>query len=239
MQAGTFIKWYQTQSNAVVDFNTLLNLLNWAQNKLCGPETEICRVTPDPYLDTTRGTFTYVANAALKSSALPVPAGGGIGDVKRVAEIYSRIGPGTVGFNGPNWDRSRFIRQLPYRFVPDELGGRVLAPIDAPDSAGAGQNDCIINWEPFMDPGDTCKWWSVRAYRWPAQLLSGNTILTIPDDFVYDLLFETLTAVIERNAYGRNDYSLQVESEAYKRFFTRYSGITRNSRPRNSPPLNA
>lgn len=239
MRAGDFIKWYQTQTNAVVDFNTILNLLNWAQNKLCGPETEICRITPDPYLTTASATYSYVANSSIFSSAIPVPVGGGIGDIKRITEIYSRIGPGCFGFCGPTGDRSRFIRQLPYRFEPDDLGGRILAPIDAPDSAGAGQNDCIISWEPFMNPGDTDHWWSVRAYRWPTQLLSGNTLLTIPDDFVYDLLFETLTAVIERNAYGRNDFPLQIESEAYKRFCSRYTITTRNSRPRNSPALNA
>ncbi len=232
--AAEFIDYFVANTSAAVDREDIRKKINIAQNQLLGMDTDIMRVLPDPYFATTNDTYLYDVAASLRNAATGEPLTGI--DVRCIKTPYSRR------WNVGNWSMALAAATgliTPLRWVDDDLGGYVEAPVTCPESRGPGSADIVAYWDDQYNPGTTVDRWRVRVYKWPDQILSESDFLTIPDDFVYDLLFERVSALVERPAYGSAPVPQAAVSEAQKRFNTKYSAQTIYFRPRNSPAINA
>ncbi len=93
-------------------------------------------------------------------------------------------------------------------------------------------------WDDQYNPQDTEDRWRVRVYKWPNQVLVETDLLSIPDDFVYNLLFWKVSELVETTGYGSAPVPLEMVERTLKKFNTKYSASTIYQRPRNSPAIN-
>ncbi len=230
--AAEFIDYFVDNTSAAVNRDDIRKKINIAQNQLLGMDTDIMRVLPDPYFATSLDTYVYPVNGALRSAVdgtiLDV-------DVRCIKTPYTRRSFGCWQALATAWS---WLLRTPLRWVDDDLGGYLEAPVTCPESGGPGSADCVAYWDDQYNPDDTVDRWRVRVYKWPTQILVEEDYLSIPDDFVYDLLFERVSALVERPAYGSAPVPEQAVSVAQKRFYTKYSAQTIYLRPRNSPAIN-
>lgn len=235
--ASEWIDYFIAQTSSALTRDTVRNFTNIAQNKILGMDTDFMRVLPDPYFMTVDQTYRYVANDSVRSSVERLP-GALVGDIRSIKYVYTRNQGGWPQYQ--NWNN--WTQRTPLRIIPDELGGYIEMPVTCPQSRKAMANDCILTWDTGYNPGESVfdgqPPYRARAYLWPQQLLSENQEITIPDDFIFDLLFETVSALVERPAYGSAPYPLAAASEAMKRFRDQYAASDTYSRPRNSPAIN-
>ncbi len=229
--AAEFIDYFVANTSAAVDREDIRKKINIAQNQLLGMDTDIMRVLPDPYFATELDVYVYPVAAALRSSVDGSPL---TVDVRCIKTPYTRRSFGCWQVWASAWS----LLRTPLRFVDDDLGGYWEAPVTCPESSGPGNADCVAYWDDQYNPQTTENRWRVRVYKWAPQILVEEDLLTIPDDFVYDLLFERVSALVERPAYGSAPVPEQAVSVALKRFYTKYSAQTIYFRPRNSPAIN-
>ncbi len=229
--AAEFIDYFVDNTSAAVNRPDIVKKINIAQKQLLGMDTDIMRVLPDPFFATEIDTYVYPVNGALRSavdgSVLDV-------DVRCIKTPYTRRSFGCWNLYSSSWS----LLRTPLRFVDDDLGGYFEAPVTCPESMGPGSADCVAYWDEQYNPQTTVDRWRVRVYKWPKTIEFEEDLLSIPDDFVYDLLFERVSALVERPAYGSAPVPQQAVSDALKRFYTKYSAQTIYFRPRNSPAIN-
>lgn len=229
--AAEFINYFVENTSSAVNREDVRKKINIAQKQLLGMDTDIMRVLPDPFFATTIDVYTYnVVDVLLDDNGTPLT---GV-DVRCIKTPYSRQNFGNWNLYASAWATLR----TPLRFVDDDLGGYVEAPVTSPESTGPGTNDCMAYWNRQYNPQTTTDRWQVRVYKWPAPVLVETDLLTIPDDFVEDLLFERVSALVERPAYGAAPVPEAAVSTALKRFYTKYSAQTIYQRGRNSPAIN-
>lgn len=231
--AGEFIDYFVDNTSAAVNREDIRKKINIAQKQLLGVDREIMRILPDPYFATTVDTYVYPVAASLRSAVDGTPLTGV--DIRCIKTPYTRRSFGCWQSLATAWS---YLLRTPLRWVDDDLGGYLEAPVTSPESMGPGSADCMAYWDEQYQPGDTENRWRVRAYRWPTSVLVDTDLLSIPDDFVYDLLFERVSALVERPGYGSAPVPEQAVSEALKRFNTKYSAQTIYFRARNSPAIN-
>ena len=230
--AAEWIDYFVANTSSAVNRTDIVKKINIAQNQILGMDCEIMRVLPDPYFATVLDKYVYNVADSLLSSVNGLPLTGL--DVRCIKTPYSRYLRNWQLYNNQAFCGLR----TPLRFVQDELGGYVEAPVTSPESTGPGSADCMAYWDPHYNPNDTVDRWYVRVYKWPAQIEFEEDLLTIPDDFLYDLLFERVSALVERPAFGSAPVPEQAVSEAMRRFNTKYGAQTVYFRPRNSPAIN-
>lgn len=236
MLAQEWIDDYIQQTGSAQPRSAILKILNKRQNKLLGMDTEMLRVLPDPYFHTTDQVYSYVANSVTRDSSSIVP-GALVGDIRVIREVYnSRCDWDGYAYGGiPAWGGWNGGR-----YVVDPFGGdRYIAPVTCIEARNPDNNTCLMKWDLRFNPGEHETLWRCRAYLWPKQILTEQDEITMPDDFIDDLLVWEVQASIDRASYGRNDYAQAAAEETLKRFKTKYATPPIYTRPLQSPALNA
>ncbi len=194
-------------------------LTNNAQNQILGIDNSITEVQPAPYFATVAGQFSYQANGSFLSSRNETPGDPLDIDIRNVRRIYNNPQDGT---NWPLW----------YRYPEFTRNVQEGLSFDCTESNAPGANDCRIDLNKNMDPGDTETIWISRLYRWPNQIVSDNTVLDIPEDFCLTLLYEAVKKMIERDQYGRADATQTPYDIAMAAFVAKYGNPVRQDTPR-------
>ncbi len=203
-----------------------LEYTNIAQNELLGTNHPVTRVQPDPYFETLDDIYTYTANERIRTADVPRVPGALVGDVRSISRIYAFL-PGGCGvwgyWGGGNWfgawDCNVRPEQVQYGMGEWTLDARWAVV----QSSEPLENDCLVKWQKPNNPGVTTTRWYAETYLWPRQLLSERVPLTVPADFQRTLLMEHVIAIIEKRAYGRDDYTRAAVDEDMKRFRDKYA----------------
>lgn len=241
MLAGEWIDYFIANTSAAVTRPAVLQFINIAQNQILSPDTDFMRVVPDPYFMTEDQTFSYVVNDRVRSAVERLP-GALVGDIRSVKYVYTRNQYNAAGntYGGPIWGQ---YWRTPLRWRNDELGGFLEAPVTSLPSKKPMSSDCILTWNNMYNPGASTlerqPLWNARVYLWPTQVLSENVELALPEEFLFNLLFEAVSMLVERPAYGSAAYPTAATSASMKKFVDAYSAANLYSRPRNSPAINA
>ncbi len=231
--AAAFINYFVKNTSAAVNRDEILEKINICQNQLLGMDVEIMRILPDPFFKTVLDTYAYTVTDSLIDATTRLPLTGV--DVRCIKTPYSRK------WNYDAWIATASLLnslRTPLRFVQDDLGGYVEAPVTSPESTGPSSADCMAYWDDQYNPQDTEDRWRVRVYKWPNQVLVETDLLSIPDDFVYNLLFWKVSELVETTGYGSAPVPLEMVERTLKKFNTKYSASTIYFRPRNSPAIN-
>ncbi len=241
MLAGEWIDYFIANTSAAVTREAVRQFINIAQNQILSPDTDFMRVVPDPYFMTEDETYSYVVNNSVRSAVERLP-GALVGDIRAVKYVYTRNQYNAAGnFSGsPIWGQ---YWRTPLRWRTDELGGFLEAPVTGKPSKRPMTDDLVLTWNNAYNPGESTleqqPIWNCRVYLWPTQVLSENVELALPEEFLFNLLFEAVSMLVERPAYGSAPYPTAATSVAMKKFVDAYSASTLYSRPRNSPAINA
>lgn len=212
MIASDYLDWLEEElpGNLYSSRQRLLSEVNRSQNEILGQDNKLMLILPDPLLVTVDGTTDYVANSSIyynDEGAL----GDLVDDIRVVRDIYVYGPTGyfdtTVSFGGQD--------------NPDTFESRYGADItrprwDADESLGPNLNDCRIMFYEQNNPG--AQQFRVVAYKWPTQLTSESIQLSLPDQWLYTLMFHKIAMKAELREFGRNDY----HSEQFDKFMDRF-----------------
>lgn len=237
MTAEEWIDNYLQQTGSAQPREVILKTLNRRQNLLLGMDTEMLRVTPDPYFFTEDQVYGYIANDQIHAAPDRVP-GDLVGRIRVVRQIYSTRQDwgwnnwSPFPFNGCGYNAGRMV-------IDPFTGDKFVPNMNCVEARHVDTDECTVTWSTWMNPGLHETLWRCRAYQWPVQLLSEQDEITMPDDFVEDLLVWEVQASIDRGAYGRNDVAQQNADATRKRFVTKYASPPFYTRPLQSPALNA
>ncbi len=199
-------------------------LINRAQNQILGVDNSITEIQPAPYFKTVAGQYSYQANGSF-FDARNIDAGDALTvDIRNVRTLYQND---REGCNWPLW----------YKWPAYTDGRHRGLDFDCTESAVIGSNDCRIDLRKTFDLGDTTNLWVGRAYRWPRQVISEDTILEVPDDFCETLLYLQVTEYIEARQYGRADATGAPLALAHAAFLEKYGNPVRQNTPRFTTPF--
>ena len=172
--------------------------INNAQNYLLAARNlGIMRVTPDPFLTTVSGTFTYAASSALFSSVGGVK-GATQYDIRAVARIFA--------FNNDQrvfaYNSQDVVSDRPYEEENGAASSEVRAVQDIIQSVKPLSADCTIYWWEDQDPGDTTIDWRAECYRWPTQFTAETVDLEVPEFFQDTMLLWHVLQRLGIKQYG-------------------------------------
>ena len=218
MLAEQFAEDVKDAVGSALNFQQILRYTDRAQLAILGEDINLLRVTPDPYLTTTAGVWSYVANTALLDATTGTP-GDPVGDVRVIKKIYRVQDIDASPIPTLIWKP----RPEPMVMIGNDVS--IEARFACIRSSGPGRNDCVVKWENTNDPGTNTTAWRAQAYLWPTPVTAGDVVLAIPDDFCSDLLMEAILRLLERRDYGRADVHEQPYKEALARFRHQYANI--------------
>jgi hypothetical protein len=231
-----YIDYLETNLGAGYSRPQLLKLVNNVQNMILGKDTQLTRVWPDPFFQTTDEVFSYVANSVCKDASTKIP-GAVVGDIRAIRNIFSPafnrwpLGAGYVG-QGPGFRQWYHPQPLQVSMNQWNTG----ANFSIKQSREPGLNDCIVKWDLTNNPGTTENVWFCEAYLWPAQLTSEDIPLTIPAEFQMSLLYWGVMMMTERREYGRGDTTREMYNEALTEFYYRYGNQPEQQNTYMTPP---
>jgi len=143
-------------------------------------------------------------------------------DVRRVSRVYafrSKVGGWPYGYGA----FGRFsLNNTSFR--PDRLlnpnAVEIEVEADTTDSAEANTGDCRIDMWRENAPGNTTDVYMVRAQRWPAQILTEDVQLEIPDQWHTNLLRYAILRDVEYTEYGRSNNPEELYDKYLAKFLT-------------------
>ncbi len=224
MTTKEYLTWLKPYVAATLTRTELLFYVNLAQNKILGSNHPITRVQPDPYFDTAYDVYSYVANLHCRDANVPRVPGELVGDIRAISRLYSLLpnGCGLWGYWGAGngaWNCNVRPEHVQYARGEWSLDARWALV----NSKRPLANDCLIKWQKPNNPGVTTVRWFAETYLWPAQLLTDNVQLTVPEEFQTDLLLEAVLSLIERREYGRDDFPRAAYDAAMIKFREDYA----------------
>lgn len=161
----------------------ILEFINLAQNELLGEDCTLMRVSPDPFLATTKGVFTYDVDLGIRN----------------VEMLYVR-NPNVSSYGGYDRAISNYINPM-----RDELGNTLFKiPVYVEQSADF-DIQAGITFDEEYDPGDTTNEYRLVAYSWPEQLTSTEIPLTIPVRHQSTTLLYRVMQMINEETYGASN----------------------------------
>lgn len=175
--------------------------LNLSQNEVLGADHPLMRAQPDPFFQTVKDSYSYIASLNCLNADSIVP-GAPVGDVRSISKIY-RLQPLVCGTFPSPWTK-RWIRTEKVEFDDGDIS--VVARVAVVKSKNPLSQDCLVKWEKTNNPGTSTDEWFAETYLWPAQITSDSVPITIPEQYQTTVLLENILAKIERREYGRADY---------------------------------
>lgn len=205
----------------------LIDAINQAQNEILGRDILYMRVKPDPYFVTTAATYSYVASSAILDSL----DGSTTYDIRNVSRIYapsfshSRFSD----YGGPN--RSTMRPENTVNANP----GEIHIPSDCEQSINPDSLDCTVKLHRENDPGTQATLYLAECYKWPTQVLSEGTALSIPVQFQRGLLKYAVLKDLEYTEFGSADRPEDLYAKELKKFDA-WASRGATTRPTGTPP---
>jgi hypothetical protein len=143
-------------------------------------------------------------------------------DIRRVDRVYA-FRSKTGGWPG-GYGRWGSFSTNNSSFRPDRLmnlnSDEIEVSCDTAESLEPLSNDCRITMWRENTPGHTTDVYMARAQRWPAQVLTEDVPLTIPDRWQTNLLAYAILRDVEYTEYGRNTVPEEMYQKYLKDFLT-------------------
>lgn len=214
MQARELISLIRNDIGTAFTRQRIMEVINRVQNNVLTETTQIMRITPDPFLTTVDGTYSYIASDTLFDST-DGTKGTTQWDIRTVKDLYSFSSSDTSSIDGGSY-RPNQIRTKPNA---DETESTINVVV----SKKADNSDCLIKFWEGNNPGATTISWRAVAYRWPTQVTAESTELEIPDDFCDTLLYWGVIKRVQRAEYGRNATPADMYDMYLKEFRNKYN----------------
>lgn len=220
MRTSQYISWLtQRIAGNLFSRQQLLDAVNQAQNEILGRDIKYMRLNPDPFIQTTAGTFLYTASSAIFSGVDGVSQY----DIRKVQRVYTYNVRKTRNFAYGGWDR---ISHRPDAFVNAYASDEVDLSFDCNPSIAASSSDCTVSFWRENDPGTQTQDLRAVAYRWPNQLTTENIQLMVPDQFQRGLLKYAILRDLEYTEYGAADRPENLYEKELLKFDAWANGIT-------------
>lgn len=175
-------EYIQTKCVGFKSIPQILALLNIAQNEILSEDCELMRVKPDPFLETTSGTYLYNLDVGIRS----------------VTNVYL-LEPALP--TNPEWRNFEYTASL----NEDQFGRKMMyvptIRVEAPDP----DSQATIQFDAEFDPKTTTDQYRLIAYSWPEQLTSTSIPVTIPLQHRMKVLTARVMMMIEEESFGRAD----------------------------------
>lgn len=220
MRTSQYISWLsQRIAGNLFSRQQLLDAVNQVQNEILGRDIKYMRMNPDPFIQTTAGTFLYTASSSIYSGV----DGTTQKDIRVVKRIYTYNVRNTRNFAYGGWDR---ISHRPDAFVNAYASDEVDLAFDCTPSIAASSSDAKVAFWRENDPGTQTVDLRAVAYYWPTQLTSENIQLMIPDQFQRLLLKYGVFRDLEYTEYGAADRPEVLYEKELLKFDAWANGIT-------------
>lgn len=158
---------------------------NRVQNEIAQKAPGLFKVSPDPFLATTTGIYSYAASTSIYASSGGTQ-GALVGDIMFVSRIYAY---NRNSYNLWSYRNSVLNNRPPYIDQPG-ISGLNRFPADIIPSRRPNGSDCLIEFWPEYNPGTTTTNFRLTAYAWPTQVTTASTTLYIgvPEHMQHTLL---------------------------------------------------
>ncbi len=175
-----------------------IDITNQQLNIICAEAPGLLRTTPDPFLATTDGVYSYVASTSLYTDNAGVQ-GSLVGDIRDCGEVYSYVN---------NSYRIRYQGYGNYSPYAPQVGPNsdpmVKYPVSIVRSKRPNATDCTIVFDSHVNPGTTTAVYKVPSFLWPSQITTMSTTshISLPEEYIMTLLLWKVLSFLGVQQYG-------------------------------------